>query len=225
MLLDWTQATADALRELWVGFVQFTPSLVGAIVILVVGWLVSLWVGRVVAEVFKRIRFNQLFEKTHWRDALQKADLKVDPSGFLGVVAKWVLMIVFLSAAAEVLTLDRFAGFLRDVLAFVPNVVVASLIFVVAAVITDLLEKVLRVASEGMQFGFGHAVGTIVRWAIWVFAALAILNQLNVDTSLAGDSFKIVLAGVVAMFALAFGLGGRDVAAEVLQDLRKKFRG
>lgn len=204
---------------------QFTPSLVGAIVILVVGWLVSLWVGRVVAEVFKRIRFNQLFEKTHWRDALQKADLKVDPSGFLGVVAKWVLMIVFLSAAAEVLTLDRFAGFLRDVLAFVPNVVVASLIFVVAAVITDLLEKVLRVASEGMQFGFGHAVGTIVRWAIWVFAALAILNQLNVDTSLAGDSFKIVLAGVVAMFALAFGLGGRDVAAEVLQDLRKKFRG
>lgn len=228
MVLDWTQATLNALLNLWMGFLGFLPNILGAVLILLVGWFLAGWAGRLGAEVLKRLKFDRLFAKEQWRDALHKADIRIAPSEFLGAVIKWAIAIVFLSAASEILGLNVFAGFLQEVVAFIPHVFAAVLILVATVVIVDIVEKVLRVATEGMQMGYGHGVGVVVRWAIWIFAAIAILNQLKMDTTLFGDSFMVVLQGIVLMLALAgglaFGLGGKDVASQMLDDLRKRLR-
>lgn len=225
MILDWYAVTIDGLQTLWQGFIGFLPALVGALVIFVVGWFISVGVGRLVADVLKRIKFNQVFERGNWKRAFEKADVKVDPSGFIGAIFKWVLVIVFLMAAVEVLGLAQLATFIMAVLAYLPNVVVASLIFVVAVIIADIVEKVLRAAVESTQVGYGHVVGVIVRWSIWVFAIVAILQQLGVAAELSQDVVRAVLAFLVITGGLAFGLGGKEVAGQWLQDLNRKLRG
>ena len=222
MVLDWYSATLEALQGLWQAFLIFIPKLVGAIIIFIIGWFIAVAVGKVISEILKRIKFNQIFERGVWKEALEKAEFKIDASGFIGAICKWILAIVFLLAAVEILGLVQFADFLIKVLAYLPNVVVAALIFVVAVIIADILEKVVRAVVEGAKVGYGQVVGAIVRWSIWIFAILAILIQLKIAPSLLQALFIGFVALIAIAGGIAFGLGGKEVAAELLQNLKKK---
>ncbi|MBI2042344.1 MAG: hypothetical protein HYT21_01130 [Candidatus Nealsonbacteria bacterium] len=225
MVIDWASVTVAALQNLWMGFFNFIPALIGAVVVFVIGWFIAVGVGKLVSEALKRLNFNRMFEKGAWKEALEKAEFKVDAAGFVGMVAQWVLVIVFLLASVEILGLTQFAEFLNSVLAYLPNVIVATFIFVAAVIISELLEKVLRAAVESIKVGYGHLVGVIVKWSIWIFALLAILIQLQVAPSLINTLFTGLVAVIVVSAGLAFGLGGREIAAEVLRDLYKKLKG
>lgn len=224
MVLDWYTITMQALGDLWVGFLNLLPNLIGALIVFLIGWFISIGVGRLITEILKRLRFNQIFEREAWKGALEKAEFKIDASGFVGAIVKWVLVIVFLLAAVEILGLVQFADFLKSVLAYLPNVIVAALIFVVAVIIADILEKIVRASVESVRLGYGQIVGVIVRWSIWIFAILAILIQLRI----APELIQILFTGLVALLAiaggLAFGLGGRDLASDILHDLKKKLK-
>lgn len=225
MVLDWYSVTVGALQNLWQGFVEFIPALVGAIIVFAIGWFISVGIGKLIAEILKKIRFNQIAEKGSWDEALAKADIKVDASAFIGAIVKWVLVIVFLMAAVEILGLGEFAGFLSNILAYLPNVVVSAFILVVTVIITDILEKVIRAAVESIKVGYGQIVAAIIRWSIWIFAILAILIQLRVAPSLIQTLFTGLVAVIVVAAGLAFGLGGKEIAGDILKDLYKKLKG
>ncbi|MDA1337180.1 MAG: hypothetical protein O3C23_00195 [bacterium] len=225
MVLDLYVVTIQALQGLWEGFIGFLPELIGALIIFVIGWFISVGVGRLVADILKRIKFNQVFERGNWKSALEKADIKMDPSGFIGAIFKWVFVIVFLRVTVEVLGLTQLTTFIESILAYLPNVLVASLIFVVAVIVADIVEKVLRAAVESAQVGQAHMVGVIVRWSIWIFAAIAILTQLGVTPILWQTLFTGLVALIVVAGGLAFGLGGKEVAGQWLQDMSRKLKG
>ena len=225
MLTNWYEITFEKLGSLWGGLLDFIPALVGALVIFIIGWFISVGIGRLVTEVLKRLRFNQMFEKGNWDEALAKADIKVDVSAFIGAIVKWVLVIVFLMAAVEVLGLKEFAGLLKDILAYLPNVVVAAFIFVVAVILADILEKVVRASVASMKVGYGGMVGAIVKWSIWIFAISIIIVQLGVGAALVQILFTGLVAVIVISAGLAFGLGGREIAAEILRDIYRKLKG
>jgi len=226
MIVDWGDITLQALQSLWQGFLNFIPTLIGAILVFIIGWFIALAIGKLVAGILTRIRLNQFFEGTGWKTALEKAELKVNPAEFIGAIFKWILVIVFLLVAVEILGLVEFADFLKGILAYLPNVIVAVLILVVTIIVVDIVEKIVRAAVEGIKVGYGHLVSTIVKWSIWIFAILAILQQLRFEaTDWIFELIRIVFVGIVAMGAIAFGLGGKEVAAEILQDLKKKPKG
>ncbi|PIP24245.1 MAG: hypothetical protein COX35_01780, partial [Candidatus Nealsonbacteria bacterium CG23_combo_of_CG06-09_8_20_14_all_37_18] len=154
----------------------------------------------------------------------EKAEIKVDASGFVGAIVKWVLIIVVLQIAVGILGWTDFAVILGKVIDYLPNVIVAALIFVVAVIVADILQKVVVAAAEGARFTYTRFAGAIVKWAIWIFAILAILRQLVIAPELVETLFGAIVYGIVAVFVIAFGLGGRDVAAEILQDLKKKLK-
>lgn len=222
IVLDWYEVTIQALQNLWAGFLSFIPVLVGAIIVFLIGWFISIGVGKLVTEILKRLQFNQLFEKGGWKGALAKADIKVDASGFIGAIVKWILAIVFLVAAVEILGLTEFAGFLTKVLAYLPNVIVAALIFVVTVILVDIVEKVVRASVESIRVGYGQMVSVVIKWSLWFFAILSILYQLGVARPLMETLFQGLVAVLVLALGLSFGLGGKDVAAEFLQDLKRK---
>jgi hypothetical protein len=225
MVIDWYSVTLQSLQGLWQGFLGFLPLFVGAIVVFVIGWYVSVGFGKLVTEVLKRLKINQFFERGVWKEALIKADLKIDVAGFVGGVFKWILVIVFLLAAVEIVGFTQFAGFIKDVVAYLPNVIVAALIFVVTVIIADIVAKVGRVAVEGAAVGYGHLVEVILRWSIWVFAILAILMQLRIAPELIQTLFTGLVAMLVVSAGIAFGLGGKEVAADILRDLQRKLKG
>jgi len=222
---SWAETTTVALQNLWQGFLTFIPTLVGAIVVFLIGWAISVGIGKLIAEILTRIKFNQLFERAGWKEALERAELKVNASEFVGAIVKWVLVIVFLLAAVEILGFVQFADFLKSILAYLPNVIVAALIFVVTVIVVDIVEKVVRAAVEGVRIGYGHLVSAIIKWSIWIFAVLAILHQLGIARSF----MEILFTGFVAMLVIAlgisFGLGGKEVAGEILQNLKNKLKG
>ncbi|PIV41750.1 MAG: hypothetical protein COS26_03110 [Candidatus Nealsonbacteria bacterium CG02_land_8_20_14_3_00_40_11] len=225
MFLDWYTLTIQSLQNLWQAFMGFIPSLIGAIIVFVIGWFISIGVGKLITEILRRIKFNQIFEKGSWDEALAKADIKVDASGFIGAIIKWVLVIVFLLAAVEILGFMQFAIFLNGVLAYLPNVIVAALIFVVTVIVVDIVEKIVRVAVESIKVGYGQMVSAVIKWSIWIFAIMAILYQLGIARPFMETLFQGLVAILVISLGIAFGLGGKEVAAEVLQDLKRKLKG
>lgn len=223
-MLDWSIITIRALQELWQGIIMFIPLLIGALIVFILGWFIAAGIGKLVAEILKRIKFNQLVEKGGWKEVMEKADLKVNVSDFIGAIVKWIITFVFLLAAVEILGLKQFAVFLTSILGYIPNVIVSVLIFIVAVVIADIAEKLARVAVESTKVGHGQLAGSIAKWAIWIFAFLTILIQLQIAPSLLQTFF----AGFVALLAIAggiaFGLGGKEIATEVLGEIRRKFK-
>lgn len=222
MVLDWYTVTIKALMGLWEAFLMFIPALLGAIIVLIIGWFISIGIGKLVTEVLKKLKFNQVFEKGSWKTAMEKAEIKVDAAGFIGAIIKWILFIVFMMAAVEILGLGAFATFLKGVLAYLPNVVVAALIFVATVILVDIVEKIARAGVEGIKVGYGKTVSTVVKWSVWIFAILAILHQLGIARPFMETLFTGLVAVLVLGFGLSFGLGGKEVAGELLRDFKKK---
>ena len=225
MVSDWSSVIMQPFWQLWKGLVMFIPQLVGAFVVFIIGSIIAVAVGKIVADILKRLKFNQIFAKEHFKEALEKANLNVNPSEFIGSIFKWVLIIVSLLAAVDILGFTQFGTFLQSVLGYLPNVLVASFIFVVAVIIADIVAKVLHATVESAQMGSGHYVAIIVKWSIWIFTVIAILLQLGVAPFLLQTLFTGVVAAIAVATGLAFGLGGKDVATEILNDLKRKLKG
>jgi hypothetical protein len=219
---DWSIITLEALQGAWRGFLMFLPRLIGALIVLVIGWFLAVGLGKLVAEILRQLKFNKIFERVGWREALQKAELKVNPSEFIGAICKWILIIVFLLASVEILGFVQFAAFLKGVVAWLPNLIVASAIFVVTVILTDILEKVLKASVKKMGVSYAGFLGVSIRWAIYIFATLAILLQLGVTPTIINTFIKGFVAMISLAFGLAFGLGGKDAAAQFIQEMKTK---
>jgi len=222
MIIDWYSVTLQALQDLLQGFLIFVPKLIGAIIVFLIGWFIAIGIAKLITEILRKAKLNRVFETGTWKTALEKAEIKIDVSEFIGAICKWILVIVFLLAAVEILGFVQFADFLRSVISWLPNLLIAVLIFIVAVILADILEKISRAAVEGIRVGYGKLVGAIVKWSIWVFAIIAILYQLGIVRPFMETLFTGLVALIVISLGLAFGLGGKDVAAEILQSLKKK---
>lgn len=222
MLLDtWRQVLTSSFQNLWFGFIDFVPRLFVAVIIFVLGWLAGSVLGRWVAQIIRALRVDQALQGLGVETILTRAGFRLDSGGFLGALVKWFLIVVFLVASLDVLGLSQVNSFLNGIVTgFLPNVIVAALILLVAAILAEVLQRVVVGAVKAAGLPSAGLLGGITRWSVWVFALIAALFQLGVAVTL----LQTLFTGLVAMLALAgglaFGLGGRDVAARYLDKLR-----
>jgi len=213
-------SAAQTIQVLWLDFLRFIPKLVLAIIFFSIGWLVSQWVEKLILEILKKIKFDSLFQ--NWKEVLEKAEIKGEISDFLASLVKWVLIISFLIASINILGLSELNLFLDKIVAWLPNIIVAVAIFVVAIVSANYVEKIIVAFLEKVEISFAKLVGKFVRLAILIFAFLAILNQLGI----ARELVQILFTGIVAFFVisggLAFGLGGQNLAKDILSEIKNK---
>lgn len=208
--------------------VAFIPQLLLAIIVFIIGYIISVGIGRLITEILKGVKFNRLFEKEGWQKAIEKADIKVDPSAFIGAIFKWVFVIVSLLLTADILKLTKFSELLQNILNYIPNIIVAVFIFIVGVVIADIVEKLVRATVEKMKVGYASLVASIVRWTIWIFLIFMILDQLLPKSDLIQILYAGIVNGIVFALAgaaaLAFGLGGKDAAAQAIEDLKRRIK-
>jgi hypothetical protein len=219
---SWLSVVQPFLQQL----IAFIVNLLLAVVVFIIGYLISVGIGRLITEILKSLKFNRLFEKEGWRKALQRANVDVNPSEFIGAIFKWVFVIASLSVAVKILSLEQFKTLLDQVLTYLPNVVVAALVFVVAIIISDIVEKVVRATVERLRVGYGFLASSIIKWAIWIFTIFLILDLLLPASLLVKTLYTAIVYGVVGALALgiglAIGLGGKDTAAKVIGDIYRK---
>jgi len=209
----------DPFVASWQWLVNAVPSVIAAIVILVAGYLVALAVSTLVENLLNRIKFDRwVFEKTNLAHAIGKFDL----THVLGLVAKWYIIVLFLAATANRIQLETLALFLHKLSLWIPQVIVAVIIGLIGIIAGMYVEKkVAETRAKGSRI-----VGSIAKWAIYVFTALIVLNQVGVQVALAETSFVIILGGAVLMIALmigiSFGLAFREEAGKIIKDVKRK---
>lgn len=217
----WSEVLIESLQNFWFGVVDFAPKLILAVVVFIIGWLVAELIKRGIVHLFEALKVDKLLSQTGLEKVIERAGYKLNAGLFIGWLVKWFLIIAFLIPSLEIIGLTQVNGFLtNDVLGFLPQVFVAALVLLVASVVADLLEKVVVGSARAANIQSAKMLGTVARWSVWVFAILAALWHLGI----AGRLIETLFVGFVAMLALAgglaFGLGGKDTAGEVVKKMK-----
>lgn len=221
-LTEWANVLNASFQGLFYGLVAFIPNLVAALVIFIIGWLIGAGLARVVEQVIAAVKVDQALRAAGVERVIERAGWKMNAGAFLGTLVKWFFIIVFLVAALEVLGLTQVTAFLTTVvLGYLPQVIVAVLILLVAAVVAETAQRVVRGAAAAARMRSANFLGSVARWAIWVFAILAALDQLGISPFIQTLFTGLVVALALA-FGLAFGLGGQQAAARYLEKMGRE---
>ena len=218
----WADVIRFTLQNLWTGFVMFLPNFLGALVIFLVGLVIAAGLSKIVEKLVDALKLDRLLEQFGLGKILERADLRLDSGRFIGVLVQWFFIVVTLLAVSDILKLEAFSDFLSQVLLYVTNIIIAVLIMLAGVVMAAFLAKLVRASVLAARLHSAHFLGALTKWSVLVFAFLAALSQLGI----AGALVNTLIMGFVAMLALAgglaFGLGGRDVAAAWLEKLRSE---
>ena len=226
MILEtWSEVLSQSFQSLWMGVMSFVPNLIIAIIIFLAGWVVGALFGRVIAQIIRSISIDKILRSTGLEKVLNKAGFRLDSGAFIGALVKWFIIVVFLVAAFDVLGLDQVNQFLQQVvLLYLPRVIASVVILLVAAMIGDAVENVVTGSAKAAGVKTSHLLGAIARWAIWIFAALMALYQLGVASAFVQTLFTGMVVAMSLAIGLAFGLGGKQTAADMIEDFHKKVK-
>ena len=196
---------------------QFTPKLIIAIVFFIIGWALGNIIARALEQVFSALKIDKVFASVGADGLFRKAGMTLDTGYFIGQVAKWFVIIVFLLPSLNLVGLDYIASFLKDdVLGFLPRVVVAALVLIIATIVSEALAKATVASARTMNLTSAEMLGAVAKYAVWVFAFIIALGQLGI----AEYYMSVLFTGIIAMLsiggALAFGLGGKEAAAKFI---------
>mgnify|MGYP001571649412 CR=1 FL=1 len=219
---SWSDVLSLSFKNLWLGVVGFVPNVVIAIVIVLLGWGIGVLFGRVVAQVIKAIKVDEALRKAGVENFLNKGGIELNSGSFLGGLVRWFVILVFLIGAFEILKLSQVTIFLRDILNYLPQVIVAVLILIAAGLVADVMKKL--VLSSAMTAGISSAdfLATVTKWVIWVFAILVALSQLGIATGFVQTIFTGLVVALSLGLGLAFGLGGQEAAGRMIERMSKE---
>ncbi|OIP75261.1 MAG: hypothetical protein AUK06_02090 [Parcubacteria group bacterium CG2_30_36_18] len=208
----------------WQNLTEISPPIFWAGLVLLIGILVAKWLGQISVAFLNKIKLNQLLKRMGLEEALVKIDARLNAPKFFGEIVKWFFVIVFLMLSTGILGLTQFSQFLEKVIGYFPNIFISCLIFLVAAFLADFSQKIVVGTLEEEKITYSRFLGRLFRWAIWLFAILAILYQLQITPSLILAIFIGMVATTSIALGIAFGLGGKDLAAKILKELEEKFK-
>jgi hypothetical protein len=190
-----------------------------------VGWLIAVIVGRLVSQAIKVVRLDVALRSAGFDKVVERAGFSLNSGNFIGALVKWFLIVVVLVASLDIIGLQAVTGYLSEVvLNYLPKVIVAALILLVSVVIADTIHKLVVSSAKAAGLTSAHLLGEIAKWAIWIFAFMFALSQLQILNAFIKPLFIGIIAAISLGLGLAFGLGGRDAAARTIEKVRENLR-
>jgi small-conductance mechanosensitive channel len=192
-------------------FLSYLPQLIGAIVILIIGYIVAKVLQAVVGRVLQAIGFDGWMEKGGIKQFFDRAETNQTPVSILGQLVFWFVFIIALTMAADALGIPQVSVILGQLIAYIPSIIAAVLILILAALLANFVSGIVRGATGS------SLLASVAQYAIIVYAVFAAITELGIAVELTAPTFLIVLGAVALGAAIAFGLGGREVAQDILQ--------
>ena len=205
--MDMLQFVQNALST----FLEYIPQLIGAIIILVIGYIVARVLQAVVARVLQAIGFDRWMERGGIKQFFDRAQTRETPATVLGRLVFWFVFIIAITMAADALGIRQVSEVLSQLIAYIPSIIAAILILVLAALLANFLAGIVRGAIGS------ELLANIARYAIIVYAAFAAITELGIAVQLTAPTFLIILGAVALAAAIAFGLGSREVAKDIVE--------
>jgi Mechanosensitive ion channel, conserved TM helix len=224
LIQTWTEVLVGSLQSLWIQLVAFLPSLIGSLIIFIIGLVFASGASSLIEKLVKAVKLDNFLRRVGAEEYTKRAKLELNSGYVLGQVAYWFLVLVFFSAAADVLKFYVLSGFIRDILNYLPNLIAAVLVMVIALIAANLIKKIVKASVMGARIEAAKLLAAISWWIIVIFGILIALNQLGVAVAI----INTVITGLIAMGALAgglaFGLGGKDHATRLLQKIEDEIK-
>jgi hypothetical protein len=214
---DWGDAVFVSISNALNTFLSAIPQVIGALLIILIGWLIAGAVARLVTGLLRRAGADRLMA-THGSSVYGERSTQYKPSTIVGEIVKWIIRFVFLVAAANVLGMTQVSELLNQVLLWIPNLLVAAVILLVAPVIARFVRGTIEVGAGQMGFTNARLLGQVAEIAIVAFAVIVAINQIGIAANLVNTLFIGFVAALALAFGLAFGLGGREVASQLTQE-------
>lgn len=206
----------EPVQEFLIQLAGFLPKLALALGVLVAGWLLAKFARFAIIKALRAINFNVLTERAGLEDFLGHGGIRTDTTGILGLLVYWLVILAALIIGFNSMGLTYITGLLGEVVLFVPKVIVALLILAFGAYFARFVGNAVATYCKNIAMQDSDVLGKLAQYAIMTFVVLIALDQVNVGGYIVRQSFLIILAGVVFALALAFGIGGKDAAAELI---------
>jgi hypothetical protein len=218
VITDWGTAVMTSLAAALSLFLAAIPRIIGFIVILIIGWLISGVLASAVAALLRAVRFNDLAQRSGLSGFVQNMGLRTDTAGVLANIVKWFVRLIVLVVAFDALGLPAVSAVLQQFLLWIPNLVVAVVILVIAGLAANALGNLVRGSTAQAGLGNPDLLATIARGAVWGFGIVVAVNQIGVAQTLVNTLFMGLVGALALALGLAFGLGGRDTAGQIVQN-------
>lgn len=219
---SWSNTVLEAVANSLSQFLEFLPRLVGALLIFVLGLLVASLVKTAVIRLLNMAQIEPFAERIGLSKVMRGLNTQISTQEVLGELIRWTIILVFLVPASEVLGLPQLSELINGLVDYIPNVIVASIILMIGAVLADLLGEVIGGASAALGTSTANVLAAVAKYTVIIFSIMVALSELRIAT----DIINTIITGVVGMIALAgglaFGLGGKDTAAEMLESFKNK---
>lgn len=215
-------ALTQSLFGVWNGIASFLPWLILAVVIFVIGWILAILVERLIEAAFKAIKVDSLLKGAGVEGIVTRSGYKLNSGLFVGSLVKWFVIVVALVAAFDVLGLNQVNVFLQGVvLAYLPRVIVAVLVLMIAVIIGDAAQKLIIASARAAQVKSAAFLGKVAKWAIWIIAILTALDKLGLSGRPVDEIFTGVVAAAAIAIGLSFGLGCKEQAGKLVEKITR----
>ncbi len=213
---EWSAALMTSLTTALSLFLAAIPRIVGFLVILIIGWFIAGLLASAVAALLRAIRFNDLAQSSGFSGFVRNMGVRKDASGLLADIVKWFVRLIVLVVAFDALGLPAVSQVLQQFLLWIPNLVVAVVVLVIAGLAANALGNLVRGSTASAGFNNPDLLATIARVAVWGFGIVVAVNQIGVAQELVNTLFMGFIGALALAAGLAFGLGGRETAAQIV---------
>ena len=210
----------QALVDTGMTLISFLPSVLIAVIVFAIGWGAGTVLGRAIEHIVSALRVDKMLHKAGFDTLSEQAGVHISLARFFGGIVKWGVIVAFTLASAEILGLTQVTQLLRDILVYIPQVIIAAVILVIAMLLGDFVSKIVShsVKATGMN---GDVVAKMSKWAIVIVGGVfPALTQLRIAQGLVEVLFTGVVFALALALGLAFGLGGRDAAAKAIDKMK-----
>ena len=216
-ITKWKDLTLESLGSMVRGIAEVLPNILGAIFALAIGWLVTKVIVFLLRKILKLTRVDRLTEKINETDLFGKTDLKFNITDVVVGFVKWILFLVFLIIAADIMNWKIVSVEIGNLLRYLPKLFSAIALFMIGLYIANFIKKAISGLFESMDFSGSKIVSRLVFYIILVIITITALNQAGVDTTIITNNVTIILGAFLLAFAIGFGLGSKDIIRDLLR--------
>ncbi len=221
---EWGTAIVTSFATALSLFLGAIPRIIGFLLIVIIGWLISGWLASAVTALLRAVNFNQLAERSGLNGFVRNMGVRADASKVLAEITKWFIRLIVLVVAFDALGLPAVSDVLEQFLLWIPNLVVAVVILVIAGLAAGALGNLVRGSTAQAGFGNPDLLATIARVAVWGFGIVVAVNQIGIASTLVNTLFMAFVGALALAAGLAFGLGGRETAAQIVDGWYRQSR-
>jgi hypothetical protein len=219
---DWGEAMMTSATAALMLFVAAIPKIIGFVLILIVGWFIANLIAKALAAILRKVNFNALSQRSGFSSFIDQMGVSCDSAGFVAETVKWFVRLLTLIVAFDALGLPAVSGVLHQLLLWLPNLVVALVILIIAGLAANALANLVRGATSKAGFSHPDLVASIARVAVWGFGIIVAVNQIGIAETLVNTLFMGLIGALALALGLSFGLGGRDTAGEIVREWYQK---